>query len=527
MKKNLALITIALAVLLSALACGGGTYTSQTVFTTTARFPAGITAEARIFYDDLAGLGSWVRLDGPGWVWYPRSVQAGWRPYTFGRWAYTDYGWTWDSEEEWGWAVYHYGRWHHTPQYGWVWVPGAEWGPAWVSWHSGGGWVGWAPLPWQVSWRAGVGLDWGRIDTRVDINPAWWCFVPTRHLTDPSPRQHFASATRNLTLIKVTKNITNYTFVDNRVVNEGVSVNVISKAIGRAVPRIAVRPADTPRGTLENRLNRNELKIFRPGLRRGQQPDGTPGHAKQSDREEAANSDDQGRETEANEKDRSAQPVDSKRPSRLQSFRDRAREQSLRKRSPWGRPDDQPVNRPDDRQDDRPSDRPEDRPEDRSPVRPDDQPGNRPDDRQSNRPDDQPGNRPDDQPRERPGQGRGPEGGGPPATVPDDDDNRGHGQDQGTRGNAQDQGTRGNGQDQGARGSGQGQDPQSGVGQPPRDERGNRPQGPSQEANRPKPGNPRNDKAGKEGKQSPKPKDSDKKQDAESEEKPEEGGSQP
>lgn len=111
------------------------------------------------FYDDLAPHGRWVYVTGPGWVWSPHGVQAGWRPYQLGRWVFTDHGWTWASDEQWGWAVYHYGRWHQDTSYGWVWVPGTEWGPAWVAWHEGGGYVGWAPLPWQVRFRAGVGLD--------------------------------------------------------------------------------------------------------------------------------------------------------------------------------------------------------------------------------------------------------------------------------------------------------------------------------------------------------------------------------
>ena len=72
---------------------------------------------------------------------------ADWRPYADGYWAYTDVGWTWVSYEDFGWATYHYGRWADLAGYGWVWVPGYEWGPAWVSWRTGGDYVGWAPLP--------------------------------------------------------------------------------------------------------------------------------------------------------------------------------------------------------------------------------------------------------------------------------------------------------------------------------------------------------------------------------------------
>lgn len=246
-------------------------------------YPPGASAEVRLFYDDLVGHGEWVNVDGPGWVWYPTSVSADWRPYVQGRWVYSDYGWTWASEESWGWAAYHYGRWHHAPRYGWVWVPGSEWGPAWVTWHSGGGWTGWAPLPWQVGWRAGVGLDWGHVDVRVAIQPAWWCFVPTRHLAAQSPRQYIAPPNRNVNLIKVTKNVTNYTIVDNRVFNQGVHVNNVSKAAGRPVPQVRVRQADSKPAGGGGDMQDDELVMVRPGLRRGQQSDGPQGQVKRSD----------------------------------------------------------------------------------------------------------------------------------------------------------------------------------------------------------------------------------------------------
>jgi hypothetical protein len=471
MKRNVALMMIALVGSLAALACAGQVYAPQTVVS--AHFPAGISADARIFYDDLRSLGSWVQVEGPGWVWYPRSVPAGWRPYVHGRWAYTDFGWTWDSEEEWGWAVYHYGRWHHTPRYGWVWVPGSEWGPAWVTWHSGGGWIGWAPLPWQVAWRAGVGLDWGRIDARVAIEPAWWCFLQMRHLTDPNPGQHFAAVTRNLALIKITKNVTSYTLVDNRVFNQGVAVNVISKAIGRAVPRLTVRHTDTPREAQRGKPERDVLKLFRPGLRRGQQPEGTPGHAKQSDPEPSGDPAGPDRAAQPTEEARDNQPVERPKSGRFQGLRERIRE-TREARSPEGRSDDRPADRSDDRHDERPADPPNDRP------------------------------------AERPEQGRAPESGGPPAAVPDEGGNRGHDAEHRPQG------------------TGPERSPQPAAEQPPKREQDSKPQVSRPQASRPKPGKPSSRKPGKDGKESPKTDDpdSDKKGDSKSND-PEKEGSKP
>jgi len=42
----------------------------------------------------------------------PVNVDRQWRPYTYGRWAYTGrYGWRWNSDKQFGWATYHCGRW--------------------------------------------------------------------------------------------------------------------------------------------------------------------------------------------------------------------------------------------------------------------------------------------------------------------------------------------------------------------------------------------------------------------------------
>ncbi len=70
------------------------------------------TIDIDTFYDELDPYGEWVWHPRYGYVWLPEDVSPRWRPYTVGRWTYTDeYGWYWDSNEPFAWAVYHYGRW--------------------------------------------------------------------------------------------------------------------------------------------------------------------------------------------------------------------------------------------------------------------------------------------------------------------------------------------------------------------------------------------------------------------------------
>ena len=114
------------------------------------------------FYSKLDPYGDWRETADYGYVFQPRAAEGSrkWRPYTNGRWVYTEAGWTWVSEEPFGWATYHYGRWTRLRNIGWVWVPGDEWAPAWVSWRKSDDYVGWAPLPPEATFdrRAGIAM---------------------------------------------------------------------------------------------------------------------------------------------------------------------------------------------------------------------------------------------------------------------------------------------------------------------------------------------------------------------------------
>jgi len=131
------------------------------------------------FYDELAPYGQWVWHPRFGYVWLPETVSENWRPYTVGRWTYTDeYGWYWDSYEPFAWAVYHYGRWGYDPDYGWFWVPGDTWAPAWVQWRYSDDYVGWAPIgPGRPGYAYGVPVNY---DPPIAES---WVFVPPRYMT--------------------------------------------------------------------------------------------------------------------------------------------------------------------------------------------------------------------------------------------------------------------------------------------------------------------------------------------------------
>ncbi|MFB0564620.1 MAG: DUF6600 domain-containing protein [Candidatus Aminicenantaceae bacterium] len=99
------------------------------------------------FEYELATYGDWAYLRPHGYIWVPRGMDPGWRPYYYGRWTWLPLcGWTWLPYEPWGWAPYHFGRWHWSVGLGWYWIPTTLWGPAWVSWYWGYDYFGWAPL---------------------------------------------------------------------------------------------------------------------------------------------------------------------------------------------------------------------------------------------------------------------------------------------------------------------------------------------------------------------------------------------
>jgi hypothetical protein len=196
------------------------------------------------FYNNLSG-GNWIEVEGYGYGWQPDLAVSdpNWRPYADGYWAYTDDGWTWISYEDFGWATYHYGRWANLADYGWVWFPGSDldWGPAWVSWRTGGDYVGWAPLP-----PRGPGVVYGggyigpQVDIEFDIGPEYYNFCDVRFIGEPVLRDRIFPPTQNVTYIDNTVNVTNITVQNNVVYNYGPDYNVLSAHSSRPIQRLTI-----------------------------------------------------------------------------------------------------------------------------------------------------------------------------------------------------------------------------------------------------------------------------------------------
>jgi hypothetical protein len=136
------------------------------------------------FQGQLTPYGHWIDVPEVGACWVPAEASyPGWRPYVdAGHWEFTDAGWYWRSDYPWGEIAFHYGRWINDARTGfvWAWAPQYDWAPSWVAWRyaDADGCLGWAPLPWDARFRAGIGLEWrGGVALDVDFGLGFDAFV--------------------------------------------------------------------------------------------------------------------------------------------------------------------------------------------------------------------------------------------------------------------------------------------------------------------------------------------------------------
>lgn len=209
-----------------------------------------------VFYNRLAPYGSWVWIQGQ-YVWVPSRVDRSWRPYTRGRWVYTDRGWTWVSNEPFGWATYHYGRWGFSDRVGWFWVPGHRWAPAWVSWRESDDYLAWAPMP--PAYDGGININVS-IGTVPDY---YWQVVPSRSfLSDDLQGQIVHDRNRRRPILERSRALGNTTITNNNVVvNNVVNVTYVEeKTKEKVVERKIGRAKDAKAAGVEGDV----VEIFQP-----------------------------------------------------------------------------------------------------------------------------------------------------------------------------------------------------------------------------------------------------------------------
>ena len=222
-----------------------------------------VTVSYQNFYDELAPYGQWIDDPYYGNVFVP-AVGNDFRPYASdGYWASTEYGNMWVSDQPWSWACYHYGRWTYNEYYGWIWIPGYKWAPAWVSWRSGGGFYGWAPL--------GPGV---RIGVSYDYPESYWVFVTPMYLYHRNVYSYYERE-RVHECMRYTRyerdayesNGTRYYYGPRR--------EVIARETNRPVELYRVTNVHEAR---EGRVAGNELHVYRPNVNRDTRETARPTH---------------------------------------------------------------------------------------------------------------------------------------------------------------------------------------------------------------------------------------------------------
>ena len=214
--------------------------------------PANFGVSFQVFYNELSPYGDWVMDPTYGYVWVP-YVDQSFQPYVSnGYWTMTNFGNTWVSQYDWGWAPFHYGRWYWSTYYGWSWIPGYEWGPAWVSWRTGGGFYGWAPL--------GPGMN---IGIHINIPARHWVFIPQRRFR-AGFYHRFMVPHYNVTHVFNRTTFINNTYVyNNTTYYTGPNRREIERVTRTSVPVYQVNNSSKPgRAIVQN----NSVNVYRPQI---------------------------------------------------------------------------------------------------------------------------------------------------------------------------------------------------------------------------------------------------------------------
>jgi hypothetical protein len=215
------------------------------------------------FYDYLTPYGMWIHRSPYGYVWIPDRMAYNWRPYSYGQWVWSDYGWTWVSGFDWGWAPFHYGRWGWDRYLGWYWVPDTVWGPAWVTWRRGDFYIGWAPLPPEARFIRGVGVR----SLPYTLNDSYWVFVEYRYFLHSGLNRYVLPVERNLTIINYTVVYTDITVRNDRIFNRGIDVDYIQRATRQVVRKHQLRSSPRPSQT---RVRADTVEIYNPPFRKNE-----------------------------------------------------------------------------------------------------------------------------------------------------------------------------------------------------------------------------------------------------------------
>jgi len=135
--------------------------------------------------------------------------------------------------------------------HGWLWIPGSDWGPAWVSWRSGEGYYGWAPL--------GPGYDLANGGDYSCPND-WWVFIPPQYIYTGNYYRYWYGPHSNSDIIHHTD------FIKNNYVNNHVTYVLGPRS--HDVEQITHKPVQvyhiTNSTNLTTHVHSTDIKMYRP-----------------------------------------------------------------------------------------------------------------------------------------------------------------------------------------------------------------------------------------------------------------------
>lgn len=214
------------------------------------------------FYSSLAPHGEWIEVASGTRVWRPFHIPYHWRPYLNGRWAWTDYGWYWMSDEPFGWITYHYGRWYYDNYYGWVWMPDDVWAPAWVEWRYNDDYIGWAPLPPYAKFDMTFGI---RFTTHWTAPAHYWNVVRYNRFGSIIRYRDTAPEEYTSRLMRTIHPSPQYGIDHDRIINRGVDRDIIERRGNIQFTTTEVSETREQYGERMTRSNENQrIEIYRP-----------------------------------------------------------------------------------------------------------------------------------------------------------------------------------------------------------------------------------------------------------------------
>jgi hypothetical protein len=163
-----------------------------------------------------------------------------------GQWLYTDYGWTWASNDPWGDIPYHYGTWAWVPPYGWVWVPGTVWAPAWVTWAYTDDYIGWAPVPPSFAFSVG-----GYIGGPIVVAQTRYVFVPSRQFVGVPVQSVRVAPQQNSVIFRRATKVTSFPVTNGIVRTAGLPAERVERATGHRIERVSIERARTQPTSVE------------------------------------------------------------------------------------------------------------------------------------------------------------------------------------------------------------------------------------------------------------------------------------